>query len=84
MGVENSEMRTSSREVTAQHHRQRAQQLRELAVTMASDVDRKDIEWVADRYEALAMAAEIPGNSEDISPVYLAMLRPFQGRGSQL
>jgi hypothetical protein len=66
MGVQNSEMWIGSRDDNAQHYRERAQhnreraqQLRELAMTMASEENRKDIEWVADRYEALAKAAEL-------------------------
>ena len=60
MGVQNSEMWIGSRDDAAQHHREmaqhhreRAQQIRELALTMASEEDRKDLEWVAARYEAL-------------------------------
>ena len=58
MGVQNSEMWIGSRDDSAQHnreiaqhHRERAQRMRELAMTMTSDEDRKDLEWVADRYE---------------------------------
>jgi hypothetical protein len=54
MGVQNSEMWIGSRDDNAQHyremaqhHRERAQQIRELALTMASEEDRKDLEWVA-------------------------------------
>ncbi len=84
MGVQNSEMWIGSRDdsaqhnrETAQHHRERAQRMRELAMTMTSE-DRKDLKWVADRYEALAKAAELRDSSGHISPNYIAMLRPFK------
>ena len=84
MGIQNSEMWIGSRDDTAQHHRERAQhnreraqRMRELAMTMTSDEDRKDLEWVAARYEALAKAAELRDSSGHISPNYIAMLRPF-------
>ena len=85
MGVQNSEMWIGSRDDAAQHHREmaqhhreRAQQIRELALTMASEEDRKDLEWVAARYEALAKAAELLDSSGHTSPHYIAMLRPFR------
>jgi hypothetical protein len=90
MGIQNSETWIGSRDDTAQHHRERAQhhreraqRMRELAMTMTSDEDRKDLEWVADRYEKLAKAAELFDGSGHISPNYLAMLRPFR-KGSEL
>jgi hypothetical protein len=83
MEVQNTEMWIGSRDDTAQHHRERAQRMRELAMTMTSDEDRKDLEWVADRYEKLAKAVELCDSSGHISPSYLAMLRPFR-KGSEL
>ena len=84
MGIQNSEMWIGSRDDTAQHHRERAQhnreraqRMRELAMTMTSDEDRKDLEWVADRYEKLAKAAELLDSSGHTSPIDIAMLRPF-------
>ena len=85
MGIPNSEMWIGSRDDNAQHYReraqhnrQRAQQLRELAMTMTSEEDRKDLEWVAARYEALAKAAELLDSSGHTSPIDIAMLRPFR------
>jgi len=85
MGVQNSEIWIGSRDDSAQHnremaqhHRERAQRMRELAMTMTSDEDRKDLEWVAARYEALAKVAELRDSSGHISPNYIAMLRPFR------
>jgi hypothetical protein len=85
MGVQNSEMWIGSRDDTAQHHRERAQhsrkraqRMRDLAMTMTYDEDRKDLEWMAARYEALAKAAELFDSSGHISPNYIAMLRPFR------
>jgi len=84
MGIQNSETWIGSRDDNAQHnremaqhHRERAQRMRELAMTMTSDEDRKDLEWVAARYDALAKAAELRDSSGHISPNYIAMLRPF-------
>jgi hypothetical protein len=85
MGVQNSEMWIGSRDDNAQHYRERAQhnreraqQLRELAVTMTSEENRKDLEWVAARYEALAKAAELLDSSGHTLPIDIAMLRPFR------
>ena len=78
MRIQNSEMWIGSRNDTAQHNRERAQRMRELAMTMTSDEDRKDLEWVAARYDALAKAAELRDSSGHISPNYIAMLRPFR------
>lgn len=78
MGIQNSEMWIGSRDDSAQHNREMAQRMRELAMTMTSDEDRKDLEWVADRYERLAKTAELLDSSGHISPNYIAMLRPFK------
>jgi len=62
----------------AQHNRERAQRMRELAMTMISDEDRKDLKWMADRYEKLAKAAELLDSSGHTSPNYIAKFRPFR------
>ena len=87
MEVQNSEMWIGSREDTAQRnreraqqHRDRAQQVRELAMTMTSDEDRKDLEWVAHRYEALAKAAELLDKPGDTSLTDTSKLRPFDAQ----
>ena len=53
-------------------------EMRELAMTMTSEENRKDLEWVAARYEALAKAAELLDSSGHTSPIDIAMLRPFR------
>ena len=87
MGIQNSEMWIGSREDTAQHRREsaqrnrdRAQQLRELAVTMTSDEDRKDIQWLAERYDRLAKGAELLENSGRATPTDAVRLSAFDAQ----
>jgi hypothetical protein len=89
MAVQNSEMWIGSRDDNAQHNRERArhnreraQQVRELAMTMTSEENRRDLEWVAARYEALAKAAKLLDSSGHTSPIDIA-IRPFR-KGSEL
>jgi hypothetical protein len=58
MKPNNSDICPTVTETRAQRFRARSRQLHETARTMISEVDRRDLEWVADRYEMLASSAE--------------------------
>jgi hypothetical protein len=59
MKLNNSNICSAVTESRAQRFRDRSRQLYETARTMISGVDRRDMEWVADRYEMLASSAEL-------------------------
>ena len=58
MKPDKSEMCSTEAESRAQRFRGKSRQLRETALTMVSEVDRRDMEWLAETYEMLASSAE--------------------------
>ena len=58
MKADKSEMCSTEAESRAQRFRGKSRQLRETALTMVSEVDRRDMEWLAETYEMLASSAE--------------------------
>ena len=58
MKPDKSEMCSTEAESRAQRFRGKSRQLRETALTMVSEVDRRDLEWLAETYEMLASSAE--------------------------
>ena len=58
MKPDKSEMCSTEAESRVQRFRGKSRQLRETAQTMVSEVDRRDMEWLAETYEMLASSAE--------------------------
>ena len=58
MKPDKSEMCSTEAESRAQRFRGKSRQLRETALTMVSEVDRRDLEWLAETYEMLVSSAE--------------------------
>ena len=58
MNSESPETSVALTETSAQRYRNRSKELLEAAGRMASGENRRDLEWVARRYEAMASSAE--------------------------
>jgi hypothetical protein len=58
MKPDKSEMCSNEVESRAQPFRDKSRQLRETALTIVPEVDRRDMEWLAETYEMLANSAE--------------------------
>ena len=58
MKPDKSEMCSTEVASRAQRFRGKSRQLRETALTIVSEVDRRDMEWLAETYEMLASSAE--------------------------
>ena len=58
MKPDKSEMCSTEMESRVQRFRGKSRQLRETALTLVSEVDRRDMEWLAETYEMLASSAE--------------------------
>ncbi|HEY1963379.1 MAG TPA: hypothetical protein VGG59_00540 [Acidobacteriaceae bacterium] len=58
MKPDKSEMCSTEVESRARRFRGKSRQLRETALTVVSEVDRRDLEWLAETYEMLASSAE--------------------------
>jgi len=58
MKSDKSEMCSAAAEGRVQRFRGKSRHFRETALTMASEVDRRDMEWLAETYEILASSAE--------------------------
>jgi hypothetical protein len=58
MNLDISESNIGAKTTRARLYRDRSQELRETARGMRWDADRRDLEWVADRYEVLARSLE--------------------------
>jgi hypothetical protein len=52
-------MRVRPAETRAQRYRNRSKELLEVARATASEESRRDLEWVAHRYEVMASSAEL-------------------------
>ena len=58
MKLEMPESHSGAKTTRARLYRDRSLELRETARKMRWDADRRDLEWVADRYEVLARSLE--------------------------
>jgi len=58
MKPDKSEMCSTEAESRVQRFRGKSRHFRETALTMVSEVDRRDMEWLAETYEMLASSAE--------------------------
>jgi hypothetical protein len=68
MNSDSPNMRVRPAETRAQRYRNRSRELLEIARSAASEESRRDLEWVAHRYEVMASSAELIEASRQPAP----------------
>ena len=68
-------------ETCAQRYRTRSRELREAARSATSQIERQNMEWVAGRYELMAISAELLERAQQ--PAFQLKLRGIGGASAE-